>query len=329
MDRFLSQLVALAVMLILLPSVLHANQPVITHISKDVVASVGEDVQFNCTVENVGRMSVSWAKRSVVLSMRNILSLSDPRYTITETRDDKVGNATYSLKITKIEASDMGPYECQVIVSATGKITKTLNLSIKHPPIISEERTPKSKLVTEGQNLEVSCFAAGFPQPTIWWKREDNAIMPAGGQTLAGPTLRIREVHRLDRGTYYCVADNGVGQPDERKVLIEVEFRPQIAVLRPKVAQVLGHNAELECSVQGYPAPAVFWFRNGTKLYSESQIQVSTTASSYETTTSVLRITNVSEMDYGDYYCNASNKLGYADARLHLFQPVIPVPSAL
>ncbi|CAD6994847.1 unnamed protein product [Ceratitis capitata] len=71
---------------------------VISDISKDVVASVGEDVQFNCTVENVGRMSVSWAKRSVVLSMRNILSLSDPRYTITETRNDEAGSATYSLK---------------------------------------------------------------------------------------------------------------------------------------------------------------------------------------------------------------------------------------
>ncbi|XP_004524347.1 protein amalgam [Ceratitis capitata] len=319
----------IAAFLSLFPNVLYANQPVISDISKDVVASVGEDVQFNCTVENVGRMSVSWAKRSVVLSMRNILSLSDPRYTITETRNDEAGSATYSLKITKIEASDMGPYECQVIVSATDKITKKLNLSIKHPPIISEERTPKSKLVTEGQNLEVSCHANGFPQPTIWWRREENAIMPAGGQTLPGPILRIKEVHRLDRGAYYCVADNGVGQPDERMVLIEVEFRPQISVLRPKVAQVLSHVAELECSVQGYPAPAVFWHRNGAKLHSNSRYEISNTASSHETTTSILRIASVTESDFGDYYCNATNKLGHADARLNLFQPVIPVPSSL
>ncbi|XP_011195413.1 protein amalgam [Zeugodacus cucurbitae] len=324
----MQRLVSVAILL-LLPSVLYAEQPVISHISGDVVANVGEDVQFNCTVEHVGRMSVSWAKRSVVLSMRNILSLSDPRYTITETKDDATDNATYSLKITKIEASDMGPYECQVIVSATDKLTKKLNLSIKHPPIISEERTPKSKLVTEGQNLEVSCHATGFPQPTLYWKREDNAIMPAGGQKLAGPTLRIKEVHRLDRGAYYCVADNGVGQPDERKVLIEVEFRPQIAVLRPKVAQMLSHVAELECNVQAYPAPAVFWYRNGAKLQSSARYEVSNTASSHETTTSVLRIASVTEQDLGDYYCNATNKLGHADARLHLFQPVIPVPSSV
>lgn len=329
MERLVSVPALLVATMLLLPNVLYAEQPVISHISNDVVASVGEDVQFNCTVENVGRMSVSWAKRSVVLSMRNILSLSDPRYTIAEARDDEADNATYSLKITKIEPSDMGPYECQVIVSATDKITKKLNLSIKHPPIISEERTPKSKLVTEGQNLEVSCDATGFPQPTMYWKREGNAIMPAGGQKLAGPTLRIKEVHRLDRGAYYCVADNGVGQPDERMVLIEVEFRPQIAVSRPKVAQMLSHVAELECNVQAYPAPAVIWHRNGVKLESSPRYEVSNTASSHETTTSVLRIACVAEHDFGDYYCLATNKLGRADARLHLFQPVIPVPSSV
>jgi len=311
-----------------LPASLLAAPPVISDITKDIVASIGEDVEFNCTVENVGSMSVSWAKRSVVLSMRNILSLSDPRYKITETSDIKSGSATYSFKITKIEASDMGPYECQVIVSASDKITKKLNLSIKHPPIISEERTPKSTLVTEGQNLEISCHANGFPQPTISWSRQYNAIMPAGGHIQAGHTLRIKQVHRLDRGGYYCIAENGVGQPDKRLVYVEVEFRPQIAVQRPKVAQMISHVAELECNVQGYPAPAVFWYRNGAKVQSNSQYEISNTASSHETTTSVLRIGRVSESDFGDYYCNATNKLGHADARLHLFQPVIPVPSS-
>ncbi|XP_075148336.1 amalgam [Haematobia irritans] len=317
---------------IVIGSVVATTAPVISDITPDLVASVGDDIEFNCTVENVGRMSVSWAKRtseigSVVLSMRNILSLSDPRYTIVETLDDKANRATYTFKITKIESTDMGAYECQVILTATDKITKKLNLSIKHPAIISEERTPKSMLVTEGQNLEVNCYADGFPQPTISWERESRGIMPAGGNSLDGPSLRIKEAHRLDRGGYYCIASNGVGQPDRRLIRIEVEFRPQISVQRPKIAQMLNHAAELECTVQAYPAPAVFWYRNGSKLQSNSNYEISNTASSHEATTSVLRIKNINELDFGDYYCNATNKLGHADARLHLFQPVIPVPS--
>ncbi|TMW46375.1 hypothetical protein DOY81_008544 [Sarcophaga bullata] len=307
---------------------------VISDITKDVVASVGEDVEFNCTVQNVGRMSVSWAKSdsesgagSVVLSMRSILSLSDPRYTVVETKDDKADTAIYTFKITKIEATDMGSYECQVILTATDKISRKLNLSIKHPAIISEEHTPKSMTVTEGQNLEITCRADGFPAPTFSWEREDKAIMPAGGSILVGPTLRIKQAHRLDRGGYYCIANNGVGQPDRRLIRVEVEFRPQIAVQRPKIAQMLSHSAQLECIVQAYPAPAVFWYRNGSKLQSDSRYEISNTASSHETTTSVLKVESINEMDFGDYYCNATNKLGHADARLHLFQPVIPVPS--
>jgi len=120
----------------------------------------------------------------------------------------------------------------------------------------------------------------------------------------------------------------GEGQPDKRLVHVEVEFRPEISVSRPKVAQMLSHTAELECSVQGYPAPTVVWFRNGEQLKSCRRYEISNTASSSETTTSVLRIDSVSEQNYGDYYCNATNKLGQADAQLHLFQVFIPIPSS-
>ncbi|KAH8236603.1 hypothetical protein KR026_006494, partial [Drosophila bipectinata] len=308
--------------------------PVISQISKDVVASVGDSVEFNCTVEQVGQLAVSWYKlpsgqrnqEPMALSLRNILSLPDNRYNLTVIEGPTSGSATYSFRIQKIEASDAGPYECQVLVSVNEKVTKKLNLQIKTPPVIAET-TPKSTLVTEGQNLELTCHANGFPKPTISWAREHNGVMPAGGHVLSEPTLRIKSVHRLDRGGYYCIAENGEGQPDKRLVRVEVEFRPQIGVQRPKVAQMLSHSVELECSVQGYPAPIVVWHRNGVQIQSSRQHEVANTASTSETTTSVLRIASVSEEDFGDYYCNATNKLGHADARLHLYQTVIPVPS--
>ncbi|XP_034116661.1 protein amalgam [Drosophila albomicans] len=307
-----------------------ATAPVISHISQDVVASVGDSVEFNCTVEHVGQLSVSWVKTepsSVTLTMRNILSLRDQRYNVSVQENTEKDSGVYGFRIAKIEASDMGTYECQVIVSASGTVKKSLKLLIKTPPSIAGS-TPQTQLVTEGQTLEVSCHADGFPTPTISWARVDNAIMPAGGHLLNEPTLRIKTVHRLDRGGYYCIAQNGEGQPDKRLVRVEVEFRPQIAVSRPKVAQMLSHTADLECTVQGFPAPTVVWFRNGVQLESNRRHSILNTASPLEVTTSVLRIDSVSEEDFGDYYCNATNKLGHADARLHLFQPVIPVPSS-
>ncbi|XP_055851907.1 protein amalgam [Episyrphus balteatus] len=309
-----------------------SKSPVISSITEDQVVSVGEAVEFNCTVENVEGYAVGWSKSTndlgtgggVVLSIRGVLSLSDPRYSIKEIKTD--ASSTYSFKIAKIEASDMGSYECQVIVSAIDKVTKSLKLSVKHPPIVSEEKTPKSVSVKEGENIEVTCYADGFPKPNLSWKREDNSIMPAGGTFHRGATLHIRKAHRLDRGGYYCIADNGVGVPNERIVRVEVEFRPQISVARPKVAQMKTHAAEMECSVQGYPPPLVFWFKDGTQLQSGGNYRITNMATAHETTNSVLRILSTNERDYGDYFCNATNKLGHADARLNLFQPVIPVP---
>ncbi len=39
-----------------------------------------------------------------------------------------------------------------------------------------------------------------------------------------GNTMKIHSVKKEDRGTYFCVADNGVGKPAKRNVALEVHF---------------------------------------------------------------------------------------------------------
>ena len=36
--------------------------------------------------------------------------------------------------------------------------------------------------------------------------------------------MKIHSVKKEDRGTYFCVADNGVGKPAKRNVALEVPF---------------------------------------------------------------------------------------------------------
>jgi hypothetical protein len=38
-----------------------------------------------------------------------------------------------------------------------------------------------------------------------------------------GNTLKIHTVKKEDRGTYFCVADNGVGKPAKRNIALEVQ----------------------------------------------------------------------------------------------------------
>lgn len=99
--------------------------------------------------------------------------------------------------------------------------------------------------------------------------REYDAILPAGGNLFQGNILKINEVEKQDRGLYYCIADNGIGKPDRRAVNFEVEFSPKIVIPRPRVAQAIDYDIELECRVEAYPAPTVVWFKNGVQLYSE------------------------------------------------------------
>lgn len=39
----------------------------------------------------------------------------------------------------------------------------------------------RSVVASEGDSVELSCYAGGMPIPDISWRRENNAILPTGG----------------------------------------------------------------------------------------------------------------------------------------------------
>ena len=55
-----------------------------------------------------------------------------------------------------------------------------------------------------------------------------------------GNVLKIHSVKKEDRGTYYCVADNGVGKPARRNVAVEIEFPPSVTVAHSEVLEQVG-----------------------------------------------------------------------------------------
>ena len=69
--------------------------------------------------------------------------------------------------------------------------------------------------------------------------------------------MTIRNITKHDRGTYYCVADNGVIPGSRRAISVEVEFKPEIKVGRPRYGQALLHDAVLHCHVEAFPSPSV------------------------------------------------------------------------
>lgn len=160
-----------------------------------------------------------------------------------------------------------------MIVSADNKITSQVELLVRTPPTINDTSTTVSTIVTEKQPAELICTADGYPRPTITWRREHNAILPNGGHSLNGNSLKIKSTHKEDRGTYYCSADNGIGQAAVKHVNLEIEFSPVIAVPRPKIGQAIDYDTELVCKITAYPPPAVVWVKNGVQLTSGDEFE--------------------------------------------------------
>ncbi|XP_053662636.1 lachesin [Anopheles marshallii] len=300
--------------------------PTISYITQEQIKDIGGTVELDCSVLYASDYSVHWVKTSndrsdvVFLSTGSSLVLKDSRFSL---RYD-LSSTSYTLQIKDIQETDAGIYQCQVVLSVTNKISAEVALNVRRPPIISDNST-QSLVVSEGQPAQMECYASGYPVPQITWRRENNAILPTGGATYSGNVLNIHAVHKGDRGTYYCVADNGVSRGDRRNVNLEVEFAPVVTVPRPRVEQALQYDMDLECHIEAYPPPAIRWLKDSVQLSSNQHYQLSQFATADEFTDSTLRVITAEKRQYGEYICQATNKLGEAEGRVEFTESVIPV----
>uniref|UniRef100_A0A1Q3FP08 Putative lachesin n=1 Tax=Culex tarsalis TaxID=7177 RepID=A0A1Q3FP08_CULTA len=312
---------------VLWPLVVMAQRtPSISYITQEQIKDIGGTVEMECSVQYAKEYSVHWIKTGrdrsdvVFLSTGSALVLKDSRFAL---RFDP-SSSSYILQIKDIQETDAGIYQCQVVLSVTNKITADVELQVRRPPIISDNST-QSLVASEGEAVMMECYASGYPPPQITWRRENNAILPTGGAIYTGNVMKINSVRKEDRGTYYCVADNGVSKGDRRNINLEVEFAPVITVPRPRLGQALQYDMDLECHVEAYPSPAIVWIKDGVYLSNNQHYSISLFATADEFTDSTLRVITVEKRQYGEYTCQATNKLGQNEAKVELYESVIPV----
>lgn len=301
--------------------------PTISYISQEKVIDIGGSIELECSVQYVRDFPVLWIKvdnvdpsRTIPLSTGSNLIVKDSRFSL---RYDQA-SSTYTLQIKDIQENDQGKYQCQVLLTVTEKISADVAVSVRIPPIIFDNST-RSVVVSEGEAVKLECYAGGYPAPTVSWRRENYAVLPTGGSQYRGNILTIPTVSKDDRGTYYCVAENGVGKGKRRNIAVEVEFSPVITVPRPRLGQALQYDMDLECHVVAYPPPAITWWKDDVQLSNNQHYSISHFATADEFTDTTLRILTVEKRQYGKYYCRAANKLGNDEASVELFETVIPI----
>ncbi|XP_064470982.1 lachesin-like [Ornithodoros turicata] len=300
------------------------QNPTISFISKERVVNIGDTVDLECSVLYAAEYPVIWVKLNHVDPSNNLfistgsnVIVPDQRFSI---RHDGA-STTYVLQITKLQETDSGLYQCQVVIGPTSKVSSDVWVHVRIPPIISDNST-RSAIVSTGANVSLECYAGGYPTPKVSWRRENNDLLPTGGAVYIGNILNIFNVTKDDRGTYYCIADNGVGKGARRNVGIEVEFAPVITLDQPRYGQALQNPMDLRCHIEAFPSPSIIWMKDGYQLNDNQYYQIAITLNANEFTDSTLRVISIEKRQYGNYTCKGINKLGSTEKIIELYETV-------
>ncbi|KAI4529945.1 hypothetical protein MG293_019801, partial [Ovis ammon polii] len=167
--------------------------------------------------------------------------------------------------------------------------------------------------VNEGSSVTLLCLAIGRPEPTVTWRHL--SVKEGQGFVSEDEYLEISDIKRDQSGEYECSALNDVAAPDVRKVKITVNYPPYISKAKNTGVSV-GQKGILSCEASAVPMAEFQWFKEDTRLATgldgmriENKGHMST-----------LTFFNVSEKDYGNYTCVATNKLGITNASITLYE---------
>ncbi|XP_029812774.1 neurotrimin isoform X2 [Suricata suricatta] len=269
----------------------------------NVTVRQGESATLRCTIDNrVTR--VAWLNRSTILYAGNDKWCLDPRVVLLSNTQTQ-----YSIEIQNVDVYDEGPYTCSVQTDNHPK-TSRVHLIVQVSPKIVEISSDIS--INEGNNISLTCIATGRPEPTVTWRH----ISPkAVGFVSEDEYLEIQGITREQSGDYECSASNDVAAPVVRRVKVTVNYPPYISEAKGTGVPV-GQKGTLQCEASAVPSAEFQWYKDDKRLV-EGKKGVKVENRPF---LSKLIFFNVSEHDYGNYTCVASNKLGHTNASITLFE---------
>ncbi|KAK6029157.1 immunoglobulin I-set domain protein [Ostertagia ostertagi] len=221
---------------------------------------------------------------------------------------------------------------------AMEEIRSTIQARNEHmcrPKFIVKPR-PK-KVLEEFKSLRLKTAISANPTPVVHWDREGVILETGNKYSIYNDGdfyyLEVHQVSIFDQGFYNCTATNSEGistcssevevvkatedpsaQQEKRKPKKELKAPAFIEVLPGKLKAIACEPLSIECSLSGYPAPAIRWLRNGTPLLPQTERYVM----SYDGECATLKFAFVSVADEGVYTCEAKNECGETKAQVCL-----------
>ncbi|KAG8451011.1 hypothetical protein GDO86_003334 [Hymenochirus boettgeri] len=210
-----------------------------------------------------------------------------------------------------------GEYQCFARNTHGTAISNKILLQVSRSPLWPKENLDPV-VINEGASLILQCNPPpGLPPPVIFWMSSTMEPIVQDKRVSQGLNgdLYFSNVLRQDAQTdYSCNARSHFTHtiqqknPYTLKVLTTrgvPEQTPNFLLPKGTSSSKLVLRDEdllLECIASGVPAPDIMWYKKGGELPSRKL--------KFENFNKTLRIVGVSEEDSGEYFCQASNKMG-------------------
>uniref|UniRef100_A0A8K9X863 Neural cell adhesion molecule L1-like n=1 Tax=Oncorhynchus mykiss TaxID=8022 RepID=A0A8K9X863_ONCMY len=283
--------------------------PVITTQPESITVFGAEDILLTCEASGNPPPDFRWTKDG-----EEFIPANDPGLSVSPGSGTFMKTGVVSGPISQYK----GKYSCYAENALGTAVSNEVQLITENTPALQKEQKVKKK-VEEGESVVLKCNPPfSTVPPVIHWMDERMHHIELNDRVTQGRDGNLYFSHvtvddtRID---YTCNAQYLSARTILSKEPITMTVTTSNSVVRSRRPQMMrpsgshstyhalrGQSLELECIVQGLPTPTVQWVRKDGQL-SESR-------TSRHLFDRLLRISNISDSDGGEYQCSVNNSQG-------------------
>ncbi|XP_022129575.2 uncharacterized protein LOC111003404 isoform X2 [Pieris rapae] len=307
---------------------------IVSRPTKDILISVGEDINISFRVQGEPKPKVFFLKgiRDITNSQRVCKMTSDDYVKFTMKRSVITDAGTYCIMARNVYGCDRAFVTVEVRQRASSdNLISDWTYPTEDTTIISTERKYKSvpgripgepSAVDGGNNWVALSWPKSDPQeaaPVLAYRIDSWLLGKEGGARWIEMGITPRntfDAFNLKQGEEYHFRVTprnryGWGEPVQTSSPIAVGIagdRPEFIDILPGLLKVLvGETATLSCSFKGKPTPVIVWMKNGREIEESGKFMCRQNGNMCS-----LTIKDVEIEDEGRYSCEATNAHGRA-----------------
>ncbi|WAQ98817.1 OPCM-like protein [Mya arenaria] len=235
---------------------------------------------------NKGEHTIIWMNpKRILFSNEDKIVIDDKRVGVINT-----AQGDWNLRLEHVRYNDSGEYSC--LLNTKPVKIKRVYLFVQVPAHILNQESSRNMDVEEGRNVTLQCKATGVPQPNITSESRRREAAHHGHPAVPGRRLRLPCLQR---------------------------HTPVVKLLNTRLGQSLGKETILECSVTSYPRARIAWIKNGMSIKHSYKYRLELYPGNHNTYILTLQIVTINVHDYGDYTCEAENRMGAERATMTLY----------